>query len=157
MRIGVVSDSHGDTYAVKRAIGLMGNIDLLVHLGDYFRDAERVSKELNRDIIYVRGNCDYSSSVELDRILDVASKRVMMTHGHKYRVKSDYLDLYLKALEDKIDLVLFGHTHFPEVFEKDGITFLNPGSVSSPRGTSETYAIVTIDEGTIQAKILKLY
>lgn len=157
MRIGVISDSHGDTYAVKRAVELMGKVDFLIHLGDFYRDAEVVSKKLERDIIYIRGNCDFGSNVDSEKIIDIGSKRILITHGHKYNVKSDYKSLHYKASEEKADLVLFGHTHVAAVFQMDNIIYLNPGSVSRPRGGAETYGVITLDKGAITPCIIELY
>lgn len=157
MRIGIVSDSHGDLYAVKRAVELMGNVDMIIHLGDNCRDAEVVSREINRDIICVRGNCDFTADCELEKILQSGDIRILITHGHKYNIKSDALGLYFKARQEMADLVLFGHTHFGETFEKDGIIFVNPGSVSRPRGTSQTYALITIEGRHVIPAICELY
>jgi putative phosphoesterase len=152
----VVSDSHGNVFAVKKAISLMGNVDAIIHLGDCCRDAVAVSKELKRDIIYVRGNCDFSSGVDYDKVMELGGKRVFVTHGHHYDVKSDYMDLYFKAVQEEVDLVLFGHTHFAEAFDKDNIVFMNPGSVSRSRGSSETYGIIIIEKGLIIPNIFEL-
>jgi len=157
VKIGVVSDSHGDIYAVKRAISKMGNVDMIIHLGDYFRDAESVSKELQREIIYVRGNCDFSHDVECDKIIQAEDKKLLITHGHNYNVKADYTKLYFKALESGVDAVLFGHTHYAQVFENNNIVFINPGSLSKPKGNAETYAIVTICNGSIVTNRIELY
>lgn len=155
-RIGAVSDSHGDIYAVKRAISQMGDVDIIIHLGDHFRDAQMAAKEIKRNICYIRGNCDFGSSVECDRIFAAENTKILITHGHRYNVKSDYLDIYIKARQEEVGLVLFGHTHFAEVFEKDNIVFVNPGSVSRPRGGLATFAVVTIDKGRIAPHIMEL-
>lgn len=157
MRLGLLSDSHGDIYGAKRAIKKMGDVDLLIHLGDYCRDAEKISKEIKRDIIYVRGNCDFSSDVETDRIIEFGGKKIFITHGHKYNVKSDYMGLYYKAEEIGADAVLFGHTHTAIVFEMNGILFINPGSVSRPRNGIETYAVITVEKNNITPNITELY
>lgn len=157
MKIGVISDSHGSISGAKRAIQKMGNVDLLVHLGDYCRDADRISKEIKRDIIYVKGNCDFNSNIETDRLIEVGGKKIFLTHGHKYNVKYDYMDLCLHAEEIGADAVLFGHTHSADVFERNGIIFVNPGSVSRPRNGIETYGIITVEDGIIVPDIIELY
>lgn len=157
MKIGVMSDSHGDIYGVKFAVKKMGNVDMIIHLGDYCRDAENVSKEIGRQIITVKGNCDFSSRIECDRIIEVDGLRFLITHGHNYNVKSSYTGLYFKALEEKADVVLFGHTHCPHVSEADNIIFINPGSLSKPRWPSETYALITIEDGSVVPNIVELY
>lgn len=40
---------------------------------------------------------------------------------------------------------LYGHTHIPEMKEKDGYLFLNPGSVSIPKGGSENSYMIFED------------
>lgn len=157
MKLGVISDSHGDVYRCEMAIKKMEDVDYLIHLGDYCRDAEKISKELKRDIIYVKGNCDFSSSADTDRVIEVEGRKFFITHGHKYNVKSDYLGLYYKAEEIGADAVLFGHTHSAKVFEQNGILFINPGSISRPRNGIETYAVITIDGGSIEPRIIELY
>ena len=52
------------------------------------------------------------------------------------------------AKERKAQIVIFGHSHMPYLQEEDGITFLNPGSISKPRQVSfePTYAIMKLDD-----------
>lgn len=156
MRIGVISDSHGDLYDARDAISSMGDVDMLVHLGDYCRDAEALSKQLGREIIRVRGNCDFSSTCESERIIEVSGKKLLLTHGHRYSVKYGYTDICFKAMESGVDAVLFGHTHIADVFEQNGILFINPGSVSMPRDGIKSYAVITIERGRIEPAIFHL-
>ena len=51
----------------------------------------------------------------------------------------------------KADIVMYGHTHRPFFEQKDGITVLNPGSLSFPRqeGRKGSYMIMEIEaDGT---------
>ena len=43
---------------------------------------------------------------------------------------------------------MFGHTHRPFFLQKDGMTILNPGSLSFPRqeGRRSSYMIMEVDE-----------
>ena len=43
---------------------------------------------------------------------------------------------------------MFGHTHKPYFSQKDGLTVLNPGSLSYPRqdGRKPSYMVMEIDE-----------
>ncbi len=45
------------------------------------------------------------------------------------------------------DIIMFGHTHRPYFEERDGITVLNPGSLSFPRqeGRKSSYMILETD------------
>ena len=45
---------------------------------------------------------------------------------------------------------MYGHTHVPDLREKEKITVLNPGSISLPRQTNprRSYVVMTIDQKT---------
>ena len=40
MKIGLISDTHGNTAAIDQAVELAGEIDLWLHAGDMIHDAE---------------------------------------------------------------------------------------------------------------------
>lgn len=44
IRIGVVSDTHGDFQALEQVLDQAGEVDLWLHAGDYSQDA-RISKK----------------------------------------------------------------------------------------------------------------
>jgi hypothetical protein len=148
MRIGVMSDTHGHLATARRAIKDMGNVDVLVHLGDYYHDAVLLSAELQREIISVKGNCDFSSSIPAEQIIETEGLRIYATHGHQHGVKWDHDGIIEKARDLKADVVLFGHSHVAEIFADNGILFINPGSIGEPRGSdTPSYAIIEIRNG----------
>ena len=51
-----------------------------------------------------------------------------MVHGHLHNVYFDIFKLYLLAVEQQADYVLYGHTHSQYLEEYEGITFINPGA-----------------------------
>ena len=55
MRIGIVSDTHGDSYAIRRVIEQAGRVDAWIHLGDNTRDAEAFGKD-GTPVYSVAGN-----------------------------------------------------------------------------------------------------
>lgn len=78
-------------------------------------------------------------------VLTAARKRILLTHGHRYDVYYSSQQLYEAAREQQADFVFFGHTHIANVQDKAGITLLNPGSCSRPRGGQpHTFALVTL-------------
>ena len=48
----------------------------------------------------------------------------------------------------KIDVVCFGHSHNPTCYKKENTLFINPGSVTFPRGNypHPTYCIFDTDK-----------
>ena len=156
MRILVISDTHGDTNKAEEAIRTNKEINLIIHLGDYFRDAQKLSgmfPDIPMEFIY--GNSDFMvEDVPAEKLLEICGKKIFITHGHRYSVKWDCLRLCKKAEELKADAVLFGHTHIPEIIEKGDYFLLNPGSTSDPRDESdESYAIIDIKGNEVIPRI----
>ncbi len=159
MKILVLSDTHGDTSKAEKAIRANKEVDLIIHLGDYYRDAQKLSTLFPHiSIVYICGNCDLKTeSVSEEKIIEVCGKRIFITHGHKYSVKWDYERLISKAEEQNADILLFGHTHIPELIANGRFYLLNPGSTSEPRNDSnESYAIIEIDNDQVKPKICRI-
>lgn len=72
MRLLVVSDSHGDSYALYRAIQQQPAAQVVIHLGDGENDMEQAMGLCGeKRVICVRGNCDWGSmlpALSLERI-----------------------------------------------------------------------------------------
>jgi uncharacterized protein len=157
MKILVLSDTHGETDKAEEVIRNQNNVDLIIHLGDYFRDAQKLSGMFPQiPIEYIYGNSDFMiGDVSAEKVLEYKGKKILITHGHRYSVKWDYDKLYKKAEELQVDLLLFGHTHVADMVEKGHYIVLNPGSISDPRDdNSESYAIIEINEETIKPNLI---
>lgn len=98
-------------------------------------------------IVNVRGNCDYGDfDVPEQRLVEYGGVRILMTHGHRYGVKSGLLRYDMAARENQVDVALFGHTHCAYCEENNGVWLLNPGSCGYDRPTC---GIVEIEDGTV--------
>ena len=149
MRIAVFSDSHGVKEPMLAAIEEQ-KPDMVLHLGDYVRDAEAIAAYFpSLDLRYVRGNCDaYSrSDAEENLLFNADGVRIFMTHGHRYNTA------HLPPLQPG-DILLHGHTHIPawEQFGHDNL-YLNPGSVSIPKENSPR-SYMTLQDGVLAWKAL---
>ena len=143
-----LSDSHGCTKNILEVLSRqIKRPDGIIFLGDGLRDFTYC--DLGDIPLYsVRGNCDSKLfPIELyaddERILDIYGKKIMLTHGHTYGVKSGMSRLIYAAAEKNADVVLFGHTHIPleAYIDKDNsemldkpLYIMNPGSVGSYDG-----------------------
>lgn len=143
MRIGVFSDSHGDISGAKRFFDSLAPLDCLFHLGDYAADGEKLSALFSCPVYAVRGNCDYRSNAPLERTVDLGGKRFLLLHGHQYYALNS---LMYRAEEVRADMVLYGHTHMPDLSADGPRLLLNPGSLSRPRGGSvESCALILVE------------
>jgi len=148
MKIVVMSDTHGHYGLMKKVIKQMGEADYIIHLGDYLTDGTRLSLELDREVVCVKGNCDFSVDIPHERELEINHKKIFITHGHRYHVKWGYDQLLCKGEEVKADLILYGHTHFPEIFYNGNTLYMNPGSVGEPRGgVNPSFGIIHLVNG----------
>jgi putative phosphoesterase len=157
MNIVVVSDSHGALGNLEAIKDVMARSDYLIHLGDCVPDALYIKNITRRNVCMVRGNCDFSPGIPTERVIEAASKRVFCTHGHRFNVKFslDRLKHYCKKSD--IDIVLFGHTHHPEVFWFSGKLFVNPGSMRNNRlQKGISYAVIRVAEGELNPRIVRL-
>lgn len=143
-KVLILSDSHGDKSIIKKAIKLE-KPDKIFFLGDHINDIYDLERLITGDIFAVKGNVDYGMDGVEDLVLSLNGYKILLTHGHKYRIKYNYYSLYLKAKEYEVDYVFFGHTHTFIDFEENGIRFMNPGSIAKPRDYSKgSYLIMMI-------------
>ncbi|MCX7615389.1 MAG: metallophosphoesterase [Clostridiales bacterium] len=145
MKIAVFSDSHSSIARMAEAIK-KNHFDVIIHLGDYVRDAQKLSlmfPELK--IFKVRGNNDIFAD-EADTLVEqISGLTFFMTHGHKYSYTYPTNKIYQEALDSNADIALFGHTHTAYVERRGNILILNPGSISMPRHGRASWACITID------------
>ncbi|MEL7609997.1 MAG: metallophosphoesterase [Bacillota bacterium] len=157
MRIGVISDSHGNIQALKAALDAAGRVDAWLHAGDYFRDSQWLAVNTGLPVYSVCGNCDFSKEGPLERVVELAGARILLSHGHHYQVKYNLMRLALRALELECGAAVFGHTHVPTLERYGSVTLLNPGSAAEPRlGSRRGIAVMEIRDGIIDVKMIPL-
>lgn len=148
----MISDSHGDSYNLKRAIAEQPSAQVLFYLGDGEHDLD--SYLPSRPDLYihkVRGNCDFGSSLPKYVIDEIEGVRVYATHGYVEQVKYGTTVLAQYARDNKAVIALYGHTHNPVTAYYDGIWLINPGSIRMGE-----YAVVDITPGGIMPILMKL-
>lgn len=150
MRIVILSDSHGNVPLAIQACDMAEPFDMLFHLGDGVEDVKLLVHAGITPCLYVAGNCDFDSSVPRELIWEGEEKRVLLTHGHMYGVKSGLSRLIARAKECKVDMVLYGHTHLAAKQVVDGILVVNPGALNKTLKHSFAVAEIVQNNITIQ-------
>lgn len=151
----VFSDSHGSVALMREKIRQL-RPDVVIHLGDYERDADALRADFPDVAFYnVRGNCDIGGLAPDRDTVPLGSVKAFITHGHLYNVKYGRLDsLVYAAQEQGATLALFGHTHTPDYEEMGGVKLINPGAAS---GRAPTWAKIEVYEnGGVACSIEKL-
>ncbi len=143
-KIVVMSDSHGDRTIVEDIKNrYLGKVDAIFHNGDSELPAD---DSIWEGIQVVNGNCDYYGGYPETLVTQVGDFRIAQTHGHLFRINYTWQNLDYWAQEMAADVCLYGHLHIPDAEVRGETLFLNPGSVSQPRGMIREclYAIVTL-------------
>ena len=159
-KIVVMSDTHRDLWTADQVIEAELPFDYLVHLGDAEASLNAVLGHENEyELIAVRGNCDFYSSLPDMVTKKIGYYNIMCVHGHEHGVRSGHRLLLREARREHADVVLYGHTHVPCI-EKDfstGILIVNPGSLTQNRSRSGkgTYAVLTISGDELPRAQLK--
>ncbi len=136
MRIAVISDTHD--HCPSQLPPLIASADEIWHLGDVTTpDVVRELAYLGPPLHIVRGNCDFEPwPFSLRR--DIHGVRCQLVHIPPATLPPHYCHL-----------LLHGHTHIPRDETIEGIRWLNPGSVSLPRGGHpSSFAWLTLAPGT---------
>ena len=154
MRIGVISDTHGDRFAITRALSALPDVDAWIHLGDVVGDAKAIAAKCAIPVHCIRGNCDFDFSIPQEEILEFGGVKMLICHGHQYGVRYDRTRLFYRAEECGCALALYGHTHISMLEASGAILALNPGSPSSPReGRAPSVALIRIENGEAYPEI----
>ena len=156
MKLLVISDTHGHIDRAIRLLPLFKDLDAIIHLCDFLRDAEQLQKFTEVKVIAVGGNGDgVFSKLEAIKTLETPFGTIVITHGHLHGAKKGIDRLLYQAGECEAKAVLFGHTHTPFYGVFDGISLINPGSLSLPGHDGQgTYAVLKIDEAGISCSLV---
>lgn len=150
MKILIVSDTHRKDENLKWVLKEEAPLDMLIHLGDSEGSEVEIPKWVNEgcEIVMVRGNNDFFSSLEREIELELGPHRILLTHGHYYNVSLGVEILEQEAIERGCDIAMYGHTHRPYLEIGDQVTILNPGSLSYPRqeGRRPSYMIMDMED-----------
>jgi putative phosphoesterase len=152
----VMADTHGHKARIALALRRFSDVDMILHLGDYSRDAEIIRGMTKKPVYAVRGNCDIATVEEAERLLTFEGVRVLMTHGHRQNVKSSLLNLGLYAKECEANIALYGHTHLPTEEFYENVLLYNPGSLGEPRDLRPSVGLLTLDSGTFRTTTVRL-
>lgn len=144
MKIAVLSDTHAASVEdiPRKIIDHLATVDLIVHAGDFVaRNVLEGLKKL-KEVKAVRGNMDSDELKNLlpeKEIFTVGNKRIGVTHGWgaPFRIESKVKSVFPG---EKLDAIIFGHSHFSQNKVIDGVLFFNPGKAS------RTFGILTVGE-----------
>jgi uncharacterized protein len=150
LTVGVISDTHG--LLRPEAIKELAGVDHILHAGDV--GAPGILDRLREiaPVTAIRGNVDVSGVCG-----ELPATEAVELGGCLFYLVHSLQDLDITPSAAGVAVVVSGHSHRPEIVERDGIVYLNPGSAGPRRfDLPVTLAKVTVVGGAVQAKIVAL-
>ncbi|QIL50890.1 YfcE family phosphodiesterase [Weissella coleopterorum] len=150
----LVSDIHGDRTILEK---IVNHYHDQVHAMFFNGDSElSADDELFRQIQPVIGNMDFDELFPDDRLYGDRWIKIYQTHGHLYHTEASLNQIRTHVATLDADVVTLGHTHQLGAEIIDGKLFINPGSISLPRGPyaylKGTYAILSVQTDNLQVQ-----
>ena len=138
-RIGLVSDTHG--LLRQEVVDGLAGVERILHLGDVGKDGILEALRAVAPVDVVRGNVDHGAWADL-----LPRTAAVEVFGAAAYLIHDIGQLDLDPAAAGLRFVFYGHTHAPKAEERDGVWYVNPGSIG-PRRFSQpvSYAILEPD------------
>ncbi|MFH1578219.1 MAG: metallophosphoesterase [Candidatus Omnitrophota bacterium] len=148
MKIGIFADTHDNLPKIEKAVTFFNKkkVDLVLHAGDFI--APFAAAKLNRllcDFQGVFGNNDGERKglirVSQGKIqegplrITLDNRRIVLVH--------DINSVNPEA--EAAELIIFGHSHKPEIIRKDSFLLVNPGECAGWTSDRSSVAIVDLD------------
>ena len=124
--VGVISDTHG--LLRPSVLAALQGVDLILHAGDVGGGDILPRLRETAPVVAVRGNVDHGPW-----LLDLAETEVVTVGKATLYVLHDVNALDLNPVAAGFHAVISGHSHRPAATWRDGVLYLNPGSIGPRR------------------------
>jgi hypothetical protein len=142
LRIGVLADTHIKSFKdiPQKIIDALSAVDLIIHAGDFTTMEVLDGLKQLGEVRPVQGNMDSTelkSILPIKEIIEVGNKTIGITHGSG---GSWGMEHRIRKMFDRVDAIVYGHSHQSQNKVVDGILFFNPGKATA------SFGILTIEE-----------
>lgn len=151
MFTGIISDTHDNLDQLRKAVELFNGrkVEHVIHAGDFTSPFTfRVLKDLKCDFTGIYGNNDGDRLLLRKRsaerifrqphIFELGGRKIALIHEHHI----------VDALADSghYDIVIYGHTHEPEIRKAGKTLIINPGEAGGWLSGKSTVALLDLVE-----------
>jgi len=148
MKIGLISDTHG--LLRPQALEALQGVERIIHAGDIGNMDILDALARIAPIDAVRGNNDNGAWAR-----DIPERQTLHLDGIDILLLHDVKELRREIPAARV--VIAGHSHKPQVAEREGVLYVNPGSAGPRRfKLPVSVAILEIHAGTVAATIVEL-
>jgi putative phosphoesterase len=159
--IGIMADSHDNLIRIRQAVRVFtaNDCDLVVHAGDFvapFSAGEL--QDLNCPIKAVFGNCD-GEKHGLQTIIEPLGMIKEAPFAFEHRGLRFILAHFNSSLKSYLagggfDVLIFGHTHKPEIRKEKKTLLINPGETGG--WVTGKSSLALLDPARLTAEIVFL-
>ncbi|HEY7308530.1 MAG TPA: metallophosphoesterase family protein [Gemmataceae bacterium] len=157
MRIGIVSDTHGNRLMVNLALAELRQrgIATVLHCGD-IDDVETVALFRGFTMHFVFGNCDLDKEELRAAMIDIGAT----LHDHFGSVELEGVKLAFLHGDDQrmlrdversgyYDFLFYGHTHQAEEHRSGPTRIINPGALH--RARPKTFVVLDLNSREVES------
>ncbi|MCD4781400.1 MAG: metallophosphatase family protein [Candidatus Omnitrophica bacterium] len=159
MKIAVLSDTHSGPLP-ESIISILKKVDLIIHAGDICTKSDLQNLQKLNKVEAVCGNMDDSSIrgvLPLKKIIPVGQKKIGLFHGRGPSRK--VLDVVKEQFKrDKVDAVIFGHSHVPYNTVINNVLYFNPGCANHCLCFEApcSYGLLDVSDAGIEGEIVEI-
>jgi putative phosphoesterase len=159
MKIGLISDTHNNIANLDNAIKKLKELgaDNIIHLGDNYADIDEIGETAILRVPGVFSECYRNPEIPNRMVCFFSGWRVLISHtvsSHPHDLKTD-IKPEEYSRDKKIDVVLYGHTHVPDIKKEGDVIYINPGHLKNEdkKGYPPTFGLLEFTEKDITIHI----
>ena len=149
-RLGIISDTHG--LLRPEALAVLRGCEHIVHGGDIGSAEILAQLAAIAPVTAVRGNNDngaWAQALPESELFEFRGIHVYVVH--------DLADIDIDPVAAGVEVVISGHSHKPKIEQRDGVTYVNPGSAGPRRfRLPVSVAEVSVSGRQVDARIVDL-
>ena len=161
IKIGVLSDTHIPVAArgIPEIIEhYFKDVEMIIHAGDLVElNVIEHLKNYTKQVIAVAGNMDppiIQKTLPSKCVLDINNFKIGIMHG--WGSPEGLRERIYSTFNQKLDCLIYGHSHSPYNKMSDGVLYFNPGSPTDQRVTQiNSIGLLEIDQ-TIKGKLVEI-
>jgi putative phosphoesterase len=150
LHVGIISDTHG--LLRPEALRELAGVDHILHAGDIGDDRILAALQGIAPVTAIRGNVDASGTCS-----ELPATEAVELGGSLFYMVHSIQDLDIDPKAAGVHVVVYGHSHRPELKEREGTVYLNPGSAGPRRfDLPITLASAFVENGNVRVRIIDL-
>lgn len=157
--VGIISDTHDDMSQIKKVVEFFNSkgVSHVIHAGDLVSPFTfEILGSLKCPFTGIFGNNDGDKLLLKEKSKDTLNNQPLSLtiEGKHIAVVHEPASVEALAASGHFDVVIYGHTHTPDIRKSGKTLIINPGKVAVLHKGKST--IVLLDADTMEAEVVEL-